>query len=387
MFLQTQAWSSCFKVFNQGSRILWAEWEQGNVRLLLVVPLTSFSPARLWKQPWPCCISQQQFSAEKERVEGAAGLSLSQPTAGQACRHSRAAVQTPHTLPSHKPRVRTTTKSDTWQKGLPHASAFNHPKAGHSCSGTSQYLLVSPKSFLQTSHNYMEAHLSFKTTVWGLHGNPDMWTLHAHQEPDRSKNLQVSYCYCFPSSNLLASEFSNTAQNLKAQDSPFLPSRLEAVIWLTPKSEEIRSILAGLLRSNHCCPAELTLFQCGSTAVTNSRLHTMNVQAKSKISTASEKQTAPVAPDRIDFCFLWVAAEGFSTFTDQAIHSIIWSLLLALYLQFFKEIPLWGRTHWWQSIPPSTIPIPQELSCLYQKHPGAPRWERKCTEAQSGLGL
>lgn len=106
-------------------------------------------------------------------MEGAAGLSLSQPTAGQACRHSRAAVQTPHTLPLHKPHVRTTTKSDPWQKGPPHSSAFSHPKAGHSCSGTSQYLLVSPKSFLQTSYSYMEVHLSFKTTaVWSLHGKP-----------------------------------------------------------------------------------------------------------------------------------------------------------------------------------------------------------------------
>lgn len=32
MFLQTQAWSSCFEVFNQGSRVRWAEWEQGNAR-------------------------------------------------------------------------------------------------------------------------------------------------------------------------------------------------------------------------------------------------------------------------------------------------------------------------------------------------------------------
>lgn len=217
MFLQTQAWSSCFEVFNQGSRVRWAEWEQGNARLLLVMPVTSFSPTRLWKQPWPCCISQQQFSAGEGRVEGAAGLSLSQPTAGQACRHSRAAVQTPHTLPLHKPHVRTTTKSDPWQKGPPHSSAFSHPKAGHSCSGTSQYLLVSPKSFLQTSYSYMEVHLSFKTTaVWSLHGNPDMWILHAYQEPDSSKDLHISYCYCFPSSHLLASGFSNTAQKLKA---------------------------------------------------------------------------------------------------------------------------------------------------------------------------
>lgn len=69
-FLQTQAWSSCFEVFHRGSSIHWAEWEQGNARLLLVMPVTS-SPSSLWKQPWPWCISQQQFSAGEGRVEGA----------------------------------------------------------------------------------------------------------------------------------------------------------------------------------------------------------------------------------------------------------------------------------------------------------------------------
>lgn len=59
---------------------------------------------------------------------------------------------------------------------------------------------------------------------------------------------------------------------------------------------------------DHCCPEKLMLFSYGTTAITDSRLHTGDVQAKSKIFTASEKQPAPVATDGADsrFQFEWV---------------------------------------------------------------------------------
>lgn len=163
-------------------------------------------------------------------------------------------------------------------------------------------MLVSPKSFLQTSHNYKEAHLSFKTMpILGLHGNPDMCIPHAHQEPGWSKDLRASYCYCFSSSNLSASGFSNTLQKHRTHHF-FLPGLglLSGSLWGVRK-EGACGWCAG---SNRCCPAELMLSNCGSTAATNSRLHTTSAQAKSKTFTASEKQTAPVAADRTDFCFL-----------------------------------------------------------------------------------
>lgn len=195
---------------------------QSNARLLPAMPVIPFSPTGLWKQPWPCSISQQQLP-------------------GQACRHSRG--QAAGRSPSHSALADTLPKSQDqiWPHGKrrktpPGSSAFSCPKAGHDSSGASRYLLI-----LQSP--------SFES-----------------QEED------------------------------------------------------------------HCCPEKLTLFSYGTTAITDSRLHTGDVQAKSKIFTASEKQPAPVATDGADSHFLWVGAAGFSTFTDQAIRSVIWSLLLARYL-------------------------------------------------------
>lgn len=72
-------------------------------------------------------------------------------------------------------------------------------------------------------------HLLIKqATVLDPHGNPDMWTLHTHKEPDRFKDLQIYYC-----SHVSTFYHMDWATSLKSSQHvahPFLSPRLRALM-------------------------------------------------------------------------------------------------------------------------------------------------------------
>lgn len=272
-------------------------------------------------------------------------------------------------------------------KGPLHSSAFSHPKAG----------LWKPKVVQQHHSCLFSQSLSFKclTITWKLifHlrqqlSGASMETqtcesyLHTRNQTGRkiSKSLTAT-AFHLPTSQYLSLATLHKSSRHRTQHL-FLPGLglLSGSLWGVRKEG---SILAGVLGSNLCCQQSSHSSIVEVLLSPSAGFTPQMFRLKAKIFPASEKQTGPVAPGRTDFCFLWVGAEEFSPFTGQAISSVIWSLLLALYLQFFREsFCEAGHTGDSLSFPP------QQQSCtsLYQRHPGAPRWEQECTEAQSALG-
>lgn len=149
MFFQIQAWSSSFGIFNQGRSVLWAEWEQGNARLLLVMPAIN--------QALKTALTLLPLSTAVFCWGGQAGRSCwSLPQPGGACRNSRTAVQTPHTLPLHKPHVRTTTKTWPLAKGS-YSFCLQPPKGWAQLFRNITVFACFPKIF---SSNVSQVHVS-----------------------------------------------------------------------------------------------------------------------------------------------------------------------------------------------------------------------------------
>lgn len=154
-FLQTQTWPSCFEVFNQGSRVHQAEWEQSNTTLLPVMPVIQFSPTSLQKRqsPDPSPSSSSNCQLRKGGWKELLASSPASPQQDKPAGTAEASTTAQSKLPVHSGLAQEPRPNLTHAKRrrlLQALAAFSCPKAERFSLGASQYLLTFPKSLLYT---------------------------------------------------------------------------------------------------------------------------------------------------------------------------------------------------------------------------------------------